>query len=250
MKSVIEFKGSNFTLMVLHLFDSNTEKIAEQLADKVSKSPIFFQNAPIVIDLQAVQDENNTIDLAKIVKLLRHHSFIPIAVRGGNPEQHEIALSMNLGILMNTKAIHLQPTDEDKVFSKKTLSSSPEEKPEIKPITAPIPLNAKIIQEPVRSGQQILALNGDLIVLATVSQGAEILARRHIHVYGALHGRALAGIKGDNEARIFCQHLDPEIISIAGQYRVNEDLPDNLRGKAAQIYLEEDNKLKIVPIEL
>jgi septum site-determining protein MinC len=237
MKPVIEFKGNNFTLMVLHLFDTDTEQIAEQLADKVSKSPQFFQNAPIVIDLQAVQDENNAIDLIEVVKLLRHHSLIPVAVRGGNPEQHEIALSMNLGILINTKAG--RPQQAEPVS---------EVKPEIKPVTVSIPLNTKIVQQPVRSGQQILALNGDLIVLGTVSQGAEILARRHIHVYGALRGRALAGIKGDNEAQIFCQHLDPEIISIAGQYRVNEDLPDNLRGKAAQIYLEEGTKLKIVPI--
>jgi len=236
MKPVIEFKGSNFTLMVLHLFDTDTDKIAEQLADKISKSPNFFQNAPIVIDLQAVQDENNAIDLVKVVRLLRRQSLIPVAVRGGNSEQHEMALSMNLGLLMNTKASHPKPAKEVE--------------PEIKPVTVSIPLETKIIRQPVRSGQQILALNGDLIVLATVSQGAEILARRHIHIYGALRGRALAGIKGDNEAQIFCQQLNPEMISIAGQYQANEDLPDNLRGKAAQIYLEEGTKLKIVPLGL
>ncbi len=239
MKPVLEFKGSNFTLMVLHLFDTDTEKIAEQLAEKVSKSPQFFQNAPIVIDLQAVQDDNNAIDLVEVVRLLRSQNLIPVAVRSGNPEQDEIALSLNLGLLMNTKTTQLKPAPPVPVS---------EVKPEIKTVTVSIPLETKIIEQPVRSGQQILALNGDLIVLGAVSQGAEILARRHIHVYGALRGRALAGVKGDNEARIFCQQLNPEIISIAGQYRVNEDLPDNLRGKATQIYLEEGTKLKIVPI--
>ena len=239
MKPVIEFKGSNFTLMVLHLFDTDTEKIAEQLADKISKSPLFFQNAPIVIDLQAVQNEKNAIDLAEIVRLLRRQSLIPVAVRGGNPEQHEIALSMNLGLLMNTKTN--SPPQAEPVSVSKV-------KPEKKSVKMSIPSETKVIDKPVRSGQQILALNGDLIVLSTVSQGAEILARRHIHVYGALRGRALAGIKGDNNARIFCQHLDPEILSIAGQYRVNEDLPENLLGKAAQIYLEKGTRLKIVPL--
>lgn len=239
MKSVIEFKGSNFTLMVLHLFDTDTEKIAEQLADKISKSPMFFQNAPIVIDLQAVQDEKNSVDLADVVKLLHHQSLIPVAVRGGNYEQHEMALSLKLGILINTKATRPQQAEAEK---------AEEEKPEIKPVTVSIPLETKIIKQPVRSGQQILALNGDLIVLSTVSQGAEILAKGNIHIYGALHGRALAGIEGDNEARIFCQHLNPELLSIAGQYQINEDLPKNLLGKAAQIYLEEGTKLKIVPL--
>jgi septum site-determining protein MinC len=95
------------------------------------------------------------------------------------------------------------------------------------------------VTHPIRSGQQIVEMQGDLIILSTVSPGAEILARRHIHVYGALRGRALAGVTGDVEARIFCQAMDAELVSIAGNYLVNEDLKAPLRGKPAQIYLNQ-----------
>ncbi|HAI69299.1 MAG TPA: septum site-determining protein MinC [Gammaproteobacteria bacterium] len=230
----LEFKGNLLTLMVLHLLDHDNEKIAEQLADKISKAPGFFQNAPVIIDLHAVQDEqadddDKSVDLSELVGLMRRYGLIPVAVRGGNPLQHETALSVNLGILTDTKPLR------------------PKSSTEPEPAEVSAPSMTKIITQPIRSGQQVVALQGDLIVLSTVSHGAEILAHRHIHVYGTLRGRALAGVNGDTDARIFCQHLDAELLSIAGQYQVNEDLPDALRNKSAQIYLAE-NALKIEPL--
>jgi len=225
----LEFKGNLLTLMVLHLFDSDSQRIAEQLAEKISKAPGFFQHAPVVIDLQAVQDENSEVDLPELVKLLRNYGLIPVAVRGANPQQREMALSTNLGLLTDTKSVRTRSY------------------PESEPVAVALPSNSKIVTQPVRSGQQLVALQGDLIVLSTVSHGAEILAHRHIHVYGALRGRALAGVNGDGEARIFCQQLEAELVSVAGQYQVNEDFPDNLRGNPAQIFLEEE-LLKIEPL--
>ena len=100
---------------------------------------------------------------------------------------------------------------------------------------------ARVITHPVRSGQQIYAKNCDLIVMAVVSAGAELLADGNIHVYGPLRGRALAGINGNSEARIFCQQLGAELLSIAGQYKVAEDLRrDPAWGKATQTYLNEE----------
>jgi len=229
--SALEFKGNLLTLMVLHLFESDTEIIAEQLAEKISKAPSFFQHAPIVIDLQAVQ--NNKLDLAEIVSLLRTYGLIPVAVRGGSPLQDEIAFNLNLGRLADVKKPSRQQT-KNLLEPKKSAK-------------APISPTSKIITKPVRSGQQVAALNGDLIVLSSVSQGAEILASRHIHIYGALRGRALAGINGDNEARIFCQDLKAELLSIAGHYKVNEDIPADLMDKQVQVYLDEDS-LKIQPL--
>jgi len=232
-KPAVEFKGSLFTLMVLHLLESNNDKIAEQLAEKISQAPGFFQHAPVVIDFYAIQDDNedrNDIDLPELVKLLRSYALIPVAVRGGNPQQHEKALGLDLGILTDTKSVRPR-----RYLESETVAAEP------------APLSSKIVTQPIRSGQQVVALNGDLIVLSTVSHGAEILAHRHIHVYGHLRGRALAGVNGDGEARIFCQQLDAELLSIAGRYLVNEDLPENLRGKSAQIYLEDDS-LEIVAL--
>lgn len=225
MSPAIEFKGSLLTLMILHVLANDGELIAEQLIEKVSKVPDFFQQAPVIIDLKAVQDEENDI-VADLIKLLREQGLIPVAVRSGNPQQNAIAISNNLGVLKATQSARLQ--QETITETNEEVSNS----------------TAKIITQPVRSGQQIVAPDGDLVILSTVSHGAEILAHENIHVYGVLRGRALAGFNGNTTARIFCQNLDAELVSIAGQYQVNEDLPDNLRGKPAQIYLE-DNILKI-----
>jgi len=228
-KPAVELKGNLLTLMVLHLLENDNEKIAEQLTNKVAKAPDFFKHAPVVIDLHAVQDGEEEIDLPRLLELMRDSGLVPVAVRGGNPQQQEMALGLNLGTLADTKLVakrrYLEP----------------------EAVTVPIPLTSKVITQPIRSGQQVAELQGDLIILSAVSHGAEILAHRHIHIYGALRGRALAGVNGDTEARIFCQFLDAELISIAGQYQVNEDLPNNLRNKPVQIYLEED-VLKIEPL--
>ncbi len=224
----IEFKGSLLTLMILHVLEDDGEIIAEQLIEKVSKVPDFFQQAPVVIDLKAVQNTENDI-VADLIKLLREQGLVPVAVRSGNPQQNDIAIINNLGILKETQSARLQ---------QETVNETNEE---IANSTA------KIIKQPVRSGQQIVAPDGDLVILSTVSHGAEILAHQNIHVYGILRGRALAGFNGNVNARIFCQNFNAELVSIAGQYQVNEDLPDNLQGKPAQIYLE-NNVLKIEPL--
>jgi septum site-determining protein MinC len=225
-----ELKGSLLTLMILRLFANDNDRIAEQLAEKVAQAPGFFQHAPVVIDLQALPDDSQQIDLTEIIRLLRTYGFIPVAIRGGNPQQHQLALSLNLGIMVDNSR-----------------AERPRRYPEPEPVVALPPNLTKIVTHPIRSGQQVVALQGDLIVLATVSHGAEILAQRHIHVYGALRGRALAGVNGDGEARIFCQQLDAELVSIAGQYQINEELPEQLRSKPAQVYLEND-ALKIEPL--
>ncbi|EDN65814.1 Septum formation inhibitor MinC [Beggiatoa sp. PS] len=198
------------------------------MAEKISKAPGFFQQAPVIIDLHAVHDDN-TIKLAELVRLLRNHGLIPVAIRGGNPQQNETAVSLNLGLLLDSKTVRTSRALEPELAT-----------------TAPSP--PKIITQQIRSGQQVVALEGDLIVLAPVSHGAEVFSTTTYSYFMVLCGDALlAGVNGDNEARIFCQHLDAELISIAGQYQVNEELPLELRGKSAQIYLQDDT-LKFDPL--
>lgn len=225
---VLELKGGLLPLMILRLLADDHHEIAEQLAKKVTQAPGFFRNAPVVIDLQALASETNTVNLTLLVKLVRTYGLIPIGIRGGNTQQNEVAVALNLAVFLDTK-------------SEKTRHDEPSALLEM--------AKTKIITHPVRSGQQVVALHGDLIVLSMVSPGAEILALRHIHVYGTLRGRALAGVHGDTQARIFCQHFDAELVSVAGHYQVNEELPEHLLGKPAQIYLEQ-NLLKIEPLEL
>ncbi len=105
----------------------------------------------------------------------------------------------------------------------------------------------KLITTPIRSGQQVYAPGGDLIVAAPVSAGAELLADGNIHVYGALRGRALAGVKGNEQARIFCQSMEAELVSISGNFKLEETLSSEYRGKPVMIYLE-DKVLKVKPL--
>ena len=112
---------------------------------------------------------------------------------------------------------------------------------------APSRASTKVINRPVRSGQQAYARGGDLIVLGLTSAGAELIADGNIHVYGALRGRALAGASGDAGARIFCRSLEADLVSIAGNWQVRDDMPDGLIGKPAQISLK-DEKLIIEPL--
>lgn len=100
---------------------------------------------------------------------------------------------------------------------------------------------SKVVTKPVRSGQQVYAEGADLILMAPVSEGAEVLADGHIHVYGTLRGRALAGVKGDLEARIFCQQLEAELVSVAGQFVLNDKIRESCWKKPAQIYLQNES---------
>lgn len=105
----------------------------------------------------------------------------------------------------------------------------------------------KLVTRPVRSGQQLYARDADLIIMAHVGPGAEIVADNNIHVYGPLRGRALCGVTGNSESRIFCQSLEAELVSVAGNYKVLEEIPEELFGKPAQIWFE-DGRLNIDPL--
>jgi septum site-determining protein MinC len=216
--SALEIKGSVFTLGVLHLLVSDLDAIAADLVAKLRLAPRFFHHAPLVIDLQGVPVSARPVDFPALVHLLREHELIPVGVRNATAQQQEDAMGAGLGLLQGGR-----PERESR-------TAEPAPQPEHAP--------TKLITQPVRSGQQIYAQGGDLVVLAPVSAGAELLADGHIHVYAPLRGRALAGVRGNTGARIFCQCLEAELISVAGHYRVIEDLEAEVRGKPAQAYLE------------
>lgn len=118
------------------------------------------------------------------------------------------------------------------------------------PVISPpenVPTQTRIINTPVRSGQQIYARNCDLIVISSVSAGAELIADGNIHIYGMMRGRALAGASGDAKCQIFCTHLGAELVSIAGQYWLSDQIPLEYFGQAARLYLQ-DNTLTIQPL--
>jgi septum site-determining protein MinC len=227
--SPFELKGSLFTLTVMHLRKADGDAIAYHLAQKARQAPEFFKNLPLVIDLDAL-DPTVSLDFAELYELLRRHGLIPVGVRNGSAKLQTAALRAGIPTLPEQRPA--PPKKPDKP------AASPEEA---------APRRNRIVTHPVRSGQQVYVPDGDLILLGPISAGAEILADGNIHVYGTLRGRALAGIKGDTEARIFCQLLEAELVSIAGRYRVIEDLEKDNPGKPVQLYLAED-RLIISPL--
>lgn len=220
-----ELKGSLFTLTVLHLFQLDRAAIERHLVEKIKQAPGFFNNTPVVIDLEGMTGPVDGVDFTGLYDLLRGHGMAPVGIRNGGPKLQAAARLAGLPVLPESRPV---------AAPKKTESSEPAAR-------------NRIVNHPIRSGQQIYAAEGDLIVLGAVSAGAEVIADGNIHVYGVLRGRALAGVKGNVEARIFCHSLEAELISIMGRYRISEQIDPTDRGKAVQIHLAED-RLVIEPL--
>jgi len=237
-----ELKGSALTLMVLHLLDADADRLGRQLQEKFGQAPGFFRNAPLVIDLGALPPDGPELDLATLVQGVRGYGLVPVALRGGSEMQNALALRAGLGLLAASRQ---EPAAKAVA---ETAATDIEPEPESPAATPPAPVaGAKVITHTVRSGQRVVAPDGDLIVLASVNSGAEILARGSIHVYGALRGRALAGVRGDAAARICCLQFHPELVAVAGEYMLHDELDPALLGKTAVVALAGE-RLQVEPL--
>lgn len=239
-----ELKAAGFTLPVIRLLGVDMDAVAEQIGAKVEQAPDFFRNTPVVIDLTGLAETAGEVQFPLLVGLLRGYGMIPFGVRGGSPAQHAAAEAMELAILGDALVRRTGLAGP-----KSASRSDPEAaQPASAVDAAPAPIQTSgftLITRPVRSGQRIYAAGGDLSVVAAVSAGAELMADGNVHVYGPLRGRALAGMRGDTEARIFCQDLQAELVSVAGHYRVSDNIPSELKGAAVQIFLDQ----KVLRIE-
>lgn len=213
------------TMTIMHLQSCDTETIVSHLRYLISQTPKFFNQLSVLLDLEAVGQPDDTINFAELIDTLKQHHLILVGVRNGTNEQHASATDAGLGILPARKTTASNNSTDNALVSGKKSSFT----------------STKIITQPVRSGQQIHAKDADLVILNSVSEGAELLADGSIHVYGTLRGRALAGLKGNRHACIFCQQLQAELLAIAGHYKVNEqiNLPPSTYGY--QVYLQNDN---------
>ena len=245
-----QLKGSLVTLTVLELLKSDISAISSQFLSLIKQTPDLFRRMPVIIDLNKISlpEDRHEPDFEKIKIILQENGLIPVGVRGGNSDQERQAVAAGFAVMNNTRLAEQADSSQHKasyktnhtVFANKTDDISE------KKLSESNKSSSTLITHPVRSGQQIYAKNADLIILSSVSPGAEVLADGSIHIYGALRGRALAGVKGNHSARIFCQKLEAELVSIAGQYWVNEDLsalkyPD----QTIQIYLDNNDRLQI-----
>lgn len=220
---MFQLKGGLYPLTALQLLGTDLTIFEQQLSAKIEQAPKFFHHAPVVIDLQKITHKEPILDFKRLIDILLHKKLIPVGIKGGTPALQAAANLAGLPTLLDNRKEPKQDTHK--------ITATPG-------IATHKGSNTKIITEPVRSGQQIYARAGDLIILAPVSHGSELLADGHIHVYGPLRGRALAGITGDDSVHIFCQSLEAELISIAGQYKISEDMDQTTWQQSVDISLE------------
>lgn len=222
-----KLKGRLYTLTVLQILSTDCNLFDQQLGEVISKAPRLFDKAPIVLDCSALK--NDEVDLQALCRCLHAHQLLPVAIQGANPLVETLAQCQGLAILNGSSA-------QDKSLNENLLEAAAH---------TPVISKPKLLTTLVRSGQRVVNKGGDLVVTASVSQGAELLADGNIHIYGNLRGRALAGMSGDKQARIFCHALEAELIAIAGVYRLN-DSKEAYPGPC-QIYLQDD-QLRIEPL--
>lgn len=228
-----EIKSADLSLVALVLKSAVPEELARDVALQVAETPDFFDNDPVLIDLSGLRETqaDTAVDFQGLIKLLEPLRLRPVAFKGASPAQREAALHAGL-----------VEGDEARVRQLQQVAvTTPARAPAASPM-APVALSdstALVIDKPLRSGQQVYAKGRDLVVLAMVNPGAEVIADGSIHVYAALRGKAIAGARGMNTARIFAQAMEPELISIAGVYRTSENpLPADVLGQPAQVQLQ------------
>jgi septum site-determining protein MinC len=237
-----EIKGSVFSMLSMHLRSDALELIGHELDQQAARMPGFFDVEPLVIDCREAP-AGASAKLDALLALMRQRGLRPIGVCNADAAWRDAALAAGLGVMEGVAPAPRRSTA--------TAAKAPEA-----PVTgsgssaadAPGGPRVHVVRRTVRTGQRVYAAHGDLTLLSGVNAGAEVLAAGSIHVYAPLRGRALAGVKGDTEARIFTLCMEAELVSVAGTYRVlDRDLPADIRGKPAQIFLDGD-KLIIEPL--
>ena len=220
-------QGAVFTVMVVRAGMLRDPGFEAELAEQVRRSPRFFLNAPVVLDLKGAAEFTSEAEFTEAREILRRHTLTLIGIQNAAPAQADAAAAAGLaGFAPNAT----QPSRPRPAEAGQAAQSH----------ASPSAAKSRLITQPVRSGTQIYARGTDLVVTAPVSAGAEIMADGNIHVYAALRGRALAGAGGDAEARIFCNRLEAELVSIAGHYLVSDQIPPEHRGLPVQIALVDD----------
>ncbi len=232
-----QVRGSLQTVLSLRLIAPDDPDFFRLLLDKIAHSPDFFRNAPLVLDVGRLAQEP-PIDLAAFAGELAQHRLRPVGIQNGSPAWDAAAQEAGLAVF-GAGGVEQQQRGAPAV---EALPQRQQEAAQAPAAPPPPPARrgpALVVREPVRGGQQVTT-DGDLVVLAPVSPGAELAAVGHIHVYGSLRGRAFAGIGGDEGALIFCDQLEAQLLSVAGVHLVNDEIEPAKLGRRAVCALEHE----------
>jgi septum site-determining protein MinC len=238
---VADIKFGQVGIANLRIKRLDPDELQRELAEKVQHAPNLFARAPVVVDLSHLATLPDTDTVRDILARIRDAGMLPVGLSYGTSENETLARTLDVPLFAKFRAAFERGGRSEPVAEappprqRKAEAKAPE--PPAEPATTTIGL---VHDKPVRSGQQVYARGRDLILTKLVANGAEVIADGSIHVYGALRGRALAGAQGDASARIFCEQFHAELVSIAGQYRVFEDIPADLRGQRVQAWLDGD----------
>ena len=244
----IDIRYGQLGVLQLRLRTTDPGVVLDELTGRFASAPQFFKRAAVCIDLLTVKPFPDLEALRAVMEAVRRAGMIPIGLAGDAIAVEPLAVAVNLPVLSTFRAQArpgpvLEPVQPEP-------EPEPEAQPEVTPASplqvAPVASDmrggtALLHTQMVRSGQRVYARQRDLIVSAVVASGAEVMADGCVHIYGALRGRAIAGVREDTTARIFCQEFHAELVSVAGVFRIFETIPPDLRGKPVQVWLDGEN---------
>jgi len=221
----------------------DVERLGAEMRDRVARAPKLFERAAVIVDFGGLPGTPDVASARALIQALRDAGTLPVALAYGSSDNERLAIELGLPLLAKFRAQYESP-EASASPTAPAAASAPAPAAPARASTESA--NAKsasaepgmVHTAPIRSGQQIYAELRDLTVLGTVGAGAEVIADGSIHIYGALRGRALAGARDNEKARIFCREFHAELVAIAGHYKVMEDIPAELRGKPAQVWLD------------
>jgi septum site-determining protein MinC len=217
--------------------------LCDELERRVRAAPQMFARAAVVLDLSHLLDLPDDGAVDALLEAVRSAGMLPVGLAYGTSETEALAKRMGLPLIAKFRAAY-EPVNGTPVAVAEPTRQAEPVAPSVRrePIlSAPAPGSMQGAQHhagSVRSGQQVYARDRDLIVTGAIANGAEVIADGNIHIYGSLRGRAMAGAQGDEKARIFVSDFRAELVAIAGQYRVFEQIPDDLEGQSVQCWLD------------
>ena len=249
-----ELKIGQVGIANLRIRTLDVDRLAAEMRERVERAPKLFARAAVIVDFNTLPGIPDAKTARGLVDALRDAGVLPVALAYGSNDNAKLAEALGLPLLAKFRAQY-EPVAGGEPAARKEAPPAPDSgaapthaTPDSGTTPPPAPQAGLMQATPVRSGQQVYADNRDLTVLGMVGAGAEVIADGSIHVYGALRGRALAGAQGNEKARIFCREFLAELVAIAGHYKVLEEIPQDLRGKPAQVWLDGD-ELKIAALD-
>lgn len=237
-----ELKVGQVGIANLRIRTLDVERLAAEMRERVTRAPNLFSRAAVIVDFGGLSQVPDAATARRLLDELRHAGVLPVALAYGTRENEALAHELGLPLLARFRAQYETSPGSEAVAEVAAARAPAAVEPAPGPPRTETPVAVSLMHvTPVRSGQQVYAQGRDLVVAANVGAGAEVIADGSIHIYGPLRGRALAGAQGNEKARIFCREFHAELVAIAGRYKVIEEVPQELRGKAVQVWLEDDS---------